>query len=688
MRRTWHARTFVSTGLLLDLLTLTLSFGLVALAAHRIGRWATAIRLPYITGYLATGALVGSFGLDLIPTEAVTDLRWVDQVSLGVIAFVAGSELYVPDIRPQLRTIARVAAGVVGIGLLLLGPAIFVGAGLIDGGAGLTGEGRVAVAILGGIVLLALSPPSTIAVIKEARARGPFTSTSLSVTVLMDVLVVVLFAAGTSIVAALLHNTGLDVLFVLVLAVDIALALGIGVAVGYGLAYAVRSPLPRVAVAGVVLVAGWTVHAGASWLDAWTLANFPVELHLEPLLVCMVAGFTVTNRTAQRADFEHILHDISPAVYVAFFVVTGLGLKLDILLEVLPVALGLFAVRLVALYVGARVGSSVDAPNSFRRLSWMAFVTQAGIALGLAREATVEFPELGASFATLIIAVVVLNEVFGPLFLKRALDRAGESRAADAAAGGLLVYGLDRRLIGMAERLRTDGWQILLADRDDAMLDDARGRGFETLLLDVDGPDLQAVLDATGQPVDVVVVTSADDRADLAVATAAVKVNPAARVVARVAGPEHVHDFDELDAIVIDHTAAVTGLLEQAVRTPAAVELVFPTDRSRRTAELVVPRAWPGRALRELRLPDDVLVVEVRRDGTSAVPDGFTQLRSGDVLTLLGTASAIEETRARMSSTSAGQRKSGHGDESDSSDEAGPSSPGGVEVLAPGPVDQ
>lgn len=178
-----------------QLVALTVAFGLVSLAAHAVGRWFSSIRLPYITGYLATGALVGTFGLDLIPSAAAADLRFIDELSLGVIAFIAGSELRLADLRGRVRTLAMVAGGLVTVGVSALAVAVFAATGLLAFGSGLPVVQRVAIAALGAVVLLALSPPSTIAVIKELRARGPFTSQVLITTVVMDVVIIVLFAS-------------------------------------------------------------------------------------------------------------------------------------------------------------------------------------------------------------------------------------------------------------------------------------------------------------------------------------------------------------------------------------------------------------------------------------------------------------------------------------------------------------
>ena len=65
------------------------SFIMICLASYLIGKFFTRLGLPYITGYLLAGALAGPFLLDLMPGESVDQLRFVDQLSLAVLAFVA-----------------------------------------------------------------------------------------------------------------------------------------------------------------------------------------------------------------------------------------------------------------------------------------------------------------------------------------------------------------------------------------------------------------------------------------------------------------------------------------------------------------------------------------------------------------------------------------------------------------------
>jgi Kef-type K+ transport system membrane component KefB len=71
--------------------------------------------------------------------------------------------------------------------------------GLVPFALGLAPGCVVGVALLCATIMVARSPASAIAVVKELRARGPFTKGFLGITVVCDVVVLVLFAVSTSI---------------------------------------------------------------------------------------------------------------------------------------------------------------------------------------------------------------------------------------------------------------------------------------------------------------------------------------------------------------------------------------------------------------------------------------------------------------------------------------------------------
>jgi hypothetical protein len=67
-----------------------------------------------------------------------------------------------------------------------------------------------------------------------------------------------------------------------------------------------------------------------------------------------------------------------------------------------------------------------------KRWAWSGLVSQAGLALGLAAVVASEFPSFGDGFRALAIATIAINEMFGPILFKLALDRSGETSHAPA----------------------------------------------------------------------------------------------------------------------------------------------------------------------------------------------------------------------------------------------------------------
>ena len=179
------------------LVVMTLGFTL--LASHILGRLLSTLGLPLITGYLLAGILLGPEGLGLVGLEVKNSLVTINQIALGLIALTAGGELAVARLRPRLNAIAWVsslqtllvftltAGGLIGFELVsrrLGAPSLLH--------RGLDLHHVLAMGLILGLVATANSPASTVAVINELRARGPFTTLAIGTTVVKDVVVILL----------------------------------------------------------------------------------------------------------------------------------------------------------------------------------------------------------------------------------------------------------------------------------------------------------------------------------------------------------------------------------------------------------------------------------------------------------------------------------------------------------------
>ncbi len=636
----------------LEWLVPTSIFLLLCLSSHRIGRYFVGARLPLITGFLAAGILIGPFVLGLVKTEGLAGLRFVDEAALAFIALAAGAELHIRELRSRLRSIGWITFGLVSITLTAGAAAVMMFADQIPFIAGLGSPGRLAVALLAGSVLVARSPSSAIAVVNELRARGPFTKSVLGVTVVMDVVVIVIFALNTSIAGVLLTDVGFRPGMIAMVLAEVFASILAGILVGRLIPWLTRLPAPGWVRSLALLAAGYAVFSGAEALRHGSAERLGVEIFLEPLLICMVAGFTIANFSDRRTSFERVLDETGPGVYVAFFTLAGASLEFDTLIGTWKVALALFAVRFAAVFLGAFLGGWAGGdPLRLNRLGGLAFITQAGIGLGLAKEVAVEFPPWGGSFATMMIAVIVINQIVGPPLFKLALHLAGEAhvKAGKHDLRGIplaMIFGLETESLALARQLSRHGWQAKIVTRRRERLEAVEQDDIEIAV--VPNLSVEELKNAgAGKARAFVALMSEDD--NYTVCEAAYEHFGTRIVVARSTDHAQWPRLQALGASIVDPGVAMVGLLDHLVRSPAVGAMVLDAESDQDIVDLEISSPdLDGVALRDVHLPLDTLVLSVHRDGANLISHGYTELRHGDVVTVMGSRASLDEVELKF----------------------------------------
>ena len=89
------------------ILIFLLGFAIVATASGSIALLFQKIKLPLVTGFLIVGILAGPHVAGLLPKTAIHDLNFINSIALAFIAYAAGSELYLKDMRSRFKSIAR-----------------------------------------------------------------------------------------------------------------------------------------------------------------------------------------------------------------------------------------------------------------------------------------------------------------------------------------------------------------------------------------------------------------------------------------------------------------------------------------------------------------------------------------------------------------------------------------------------
>ncbi len=625
---------------------------IIALSSKQIGQFFKQAKLPLISGFLFTGVIAGPFILNLITVETIANARFIDEIALAVIAFAAGSELYIEELRDRIKSITWITVGLV-LSTFILGTLTFIFlADYIPFMQSMSITSRIAVAILGGAILVARSPSSAIAIVNELRAKGPFTRTALGVTVIMDVVVIVLFGLNSSIADALLTNLSFNIGFVLLLVFELAISVGLGYILYRIVRFILSTNVHQYLKTTSVLVLGYSVFLFSSAIRDITHQTLSFEILIEPLLICMIAGFLISSFSNYQGDFSSILHQVSPTIYILFFTLTGASLALDILVKIWPIALTLFAVRLVGIFIGSFSGGVIAKdPMQHNRLGWMAYVTQAGVGLGLAKEVAVEFPVWGDAFATVIISVIVLNQIAGPPFFKWVINRVGEShlQAQSAAFDGVrnaLIFGVKAQSVTLARQLKKHDWQVKLICTNRQRIEELDVSDINIQV--VDKLDLETLRQLNAGQADAIVCFLPNDLS-YQVCEMAYEHFGTETLVARLRDTSDFDRFNKLGVLVVEPQTATMGLLEHFVRSPvgASILLGHDEDQDMVDQEIRNPNIH-GMTLRDLRLPLDVLVLSIQRDGHTLVSRGFTQFQLGDKVTMVGPREKLEEVILRF----------------------------------------
>ena len=396
-------------------LNIILLIGLAIFLGTAGARVFQKFRIPQIVGYVVIGLIIGESGLNLIGRDTVETLSLFNMFALGIIGFMIGGELR--------RDVFRKYGKQFFIILCSEGITAFILVAILTGFVAWYFTGNlhtsVAMALVLGAIASATAPAATTSVLWEYKTRGPLTSTVLAIVALDDGLALLLYGLASSIAAAFLGKTNGSIWTTIPIAVfEIVGAVILGVLAGFLLSFIlkrIKEPDKALAfaVSSVLLVIGLSI-----------------ALKVGSILAAMVLGATIANLAPRRrqSTFE-LMEKFTPPIYVLFFVLAGAHLVLG---EVTGWMIVMVIVYIIGRTVGKAFGSwfgakRSQAPEVVRRYLGFCLLSQAGVAIGLAIISSQLFTEqFGHAIIVIVMTTTFVVEIFGPMFVKLGVKKAGE----------------------------------------------------------------------------------------------------------------------------------------------------------------------------------------------------------------------------------------------------------------------
>lgn len=400
--------------------------------------------IPQITGFVLLGVVVGPYVTNFVSRFYVYLLEsMINRLSLGFIALAAGAEIYLPHLTGLLVPIMSLVTGVT------MSTFFFIGGGMIIAMhvlaiplIGSTPELiSYTVIVLMASLMVARSPSSAVAVVQELHAsRSQAAKIMIGATVISDLVVLVLFSICTNMCSV--EQSVSTIGTILKIALDLCVSVAYGLLWSFPIKWLLEwwpykdeksdhresenkrklSDMPfvlllkshdwRVVIKGAILFC--MIFCMRESERLFKLIN----VRIEPLLVPFFASCYVVHIGVIRRQLHRILASWMPTVFLPFFTLTGASLNLEMVVVLLPWALLIAALRFFAIHSGAAASSwATDRPLSETRWMGITLISQAGISLGLALEVQSQFT-WGRDFSSLVIAIVVINQLLGPILCK------------------------------------------------------------------------------------------------------------------------------------------------------------------------------------------------------------------------------------------------------------------------------
>lgn len=608
----------------IPLLIVALLAFFVPLVLSRLKR----LRVPAVVGEILAGIIIGDSGLQLVGHDPMLEVLAL--LGFAYLMFLSGLEVDFTAMLPRSRLRRDSRKERLG-NPLALGSLIFVVTLIL---AALAGWGLHSVDAaddpwLAALILSTTSLGLVMPVLKERGLTGrPYGQTLLVAAVIADFATMLLVS-----VYVIFRTDGLslDVLLVFLLFVAFATA--------YRIASLARRRLPGLDRLQALSQATTQIDVRGAFAIGLAFIALAQGLGVEMILGAFLGGALIALLAGNGATgLRHKLDLFGYAFFIPiFFIMVGVRFDLSALLSSTRALLLVPALLLLAYAIKFAASMLLRLSFSWRetiaggailssRLSLIIAVSSIGLQLGSIDSAT----------NSAIILVAIITSTVSPLLFSRI------ARAVVEAERRFVIAGAGRSARLLAKRILGHGYDVVLVARTRRHVAAAREMGLSIVEADLTDPLTWMALEP--ETICAVAVLLPEDKRNLEVSRVVREVIGIERVVSRAHDATQTRFFAEIGVQMINPSMSPVVELEYLLLFPSVTSLMTDLEDEHDIVEVsVLSPELTRRPLRDLDLPDGVMIVLVRRDNDVVYPRGHTRLQIGDRITVMGPLEAVQE---------------------------------------------
>lgn len=384
-----------------------LGISVTIILGYLIGKLIALVKVPSVAGYVIVGLFLGKSCLGIIGPDFINGTGVIGDIALGFIAFTIGGELILETLKKIGGRVFVIAFFESFCAFLL----VFLGMLLL--------KQSLSASLLLGAVASATAPAATLMVINELKAKGPLTSTLLAVVAIDDAICLMIFSLASSIASIFISESAEVHISEVILGPmgEIFGSLALGVLLGLLLVVLLKFARGNQEVLIVVIFAVFAATGIAG------------KFELSSLLTNMALGVTVSNLSEKQHKAFYVIESISAPIYIAFFVIAGSRLQLNMLVTVGVIGPVYALLRAIGKVGGASFGATITkADPVVKKYIGCGLISQIGVAVGLAIVISHQYTgtPIGDLVITVLLSTTIITEIVGPLLARFALIRSGE----------------------------------------------------------------------------------------------------------------------------------------------------------------------------------------------------------------------------------------------------------------------
>jgi Kef-type K+ transport system membrane component KefB/Trk K+ transport system NAD-binding subunit len=196
----------------------------------------------------------------------------------------------------------------------------------------------------------------------------------------------------------------------------------------------------------------------------------------------------------------------------------------------------------------------------------------------------------------------------------------------------------------LSRRLKMLGKASLIVEIDPVRFAEIKSNGLDIVLGDGMDPAIYKKINLKSNCY--VVVITASEEGDLEICRMLRREMHHERIISIPGNSDIEEKMLRLGVHILDARRVLASTIENLILRPGAYQSLIETFENFTVEDItVISSEIVGKRVMDIPLPKDAMIMLVMRDNEKFVPHGNTYLRSGDVITIFGTGSAIDDIR-------------------------------------------